>query len=331
MRWVGIDEAGYGPNLGPLVMTAVVVEADSKGDDPAALTIDPPSQFWDDLSTTVCRARGRDERFWVDDSKAVLKGGKGRDRLMATCLAALDAAGHRLPDSLTDLVETLCGAASSQAELERWLLPGGAGPIWPGSDLTARTVPRLVEKPLAPIGGKWRIAAIHSVVVGPERFNEGLTRHTSKAAVHFEAFQHLLRGIWELASDGRATHVRSDKHGGRHYYLEPLLAAFPETRIDRGKEGPALSEYTIKGPGRVLNLRLTPRADAHDGLVALSSIVSKTVREAWMDVFNAFWASQISGLKPTAGYPVDAARFRRAIEPASQALGVEPRLWWRDK
>ena len=27
MRWVGIDEAGYGPNLGPLVMTAVVAES----------------------------------------------------------------------------------------------------------------------------------------------------------------------------------------------------------------------------------------------------------------------------------------------------------------
>ena len=26
VRWVGIDEAGYGPNLGPLVMTAVIAE-----------------------------------------------------------------------------------------------------------------------------------------------------------------------------------------------------------------------------------------------------------------------------------------------------------------
>ena len=26
MCWAGIDEAGYGPNLGPLVMTAVIAE-----------------------------------------------------------------------------------------------------------------------------------------------------------------------------------------------------------------------------------------------------------------------------------------------------------------
>ena len=49
-----------------------------------------------------------------------------------------------------------------------------------------------------------------------------------------------------------------------------------------------------------------PRADQCDGLVALASIVSKTVRELWMDVFNEYWRGRIPGLRPTAGYPSDA-------------------------
>ena len=44
MLWVGIDEAGYGPNLGPLVMTAVV----------AAGPDDRRPDLWGDLSATMC-------------------------------------------------------------------------------------------------------------------------------------------------------------------------------------------------------------------------------------------------------------------------------------
>ncbi len=71
-------------------------------------------------------------------------------------------------------------------------------------------------------------------------------------------------------------------------------------------------------------MSLSPRADGGNGLVALASIVSKTVREVWMDVFNAYWLVRVPGLKPTAGYPVDAARFRRAIEPTARAAGLDP-------
>jgi len=172
---------------------------------------------------------------------------------------------------------------------------------------------------------------VRSVVVGPARFNAGLAASASKARVHFGAFAHLLGDVWARAEDGVETSVRADKHGGRHFYLEPLMEAFPDVWIDRGPEGPELSRYTLRGAGRRLSLSLAPRADAGDGLVALASIVSKAVREHWMDVFNAHWTTRLPDLRPTAGYPNDALRFRQAIEPECQARSLDPSLWWRLK
>ena len=101
--------------------------------------------------------------------------------------------------------------------------------------------------------------------------------------------------------------------------------------IDRGPEGPDLSQYTIRSGARRLDLRFQPRADGENGLVALASLISKALREHWMAAFNAYWQAVIPGLKPTAGYPVDAARFRAIIEPECQARGLELDQWWRKK
>jgi hypothetical protein len=46
---------------------------------------------------------------------------------------------------------------------------------------------------------------------------------------------------------------------------------------------------------------------------------------------SARWAARIPGLRPTAGYPGDSARFRRAIEADCLARGLDPSLWWRAK
>ncbi len=309
MLWVGIDEAGYGPNLGPLVMTAVVAE----GPD------DRPLDLWVDLASTVSRAGGPVDRLWVDDSKRVYKARKGRERLNAACLAVIAASGRGRPETFGALLEAVGAGTLDEVELSPWI----------------KADPRLESTSLPtidPLGGAhWRIVEARTVVVGPSRFNAGLGVDGSKAVVHFRAFAELLRHIWKRTSEGVATSVQGDKHGGRHYYLDSLVETFPGAWVDRGPEGPELSRYTIREGARRLDLGLCPRADAGDGLVALASLVSKSIREHWMDAFNNHWTDLIPGLKPTAGYPGDAARFRLAIEPHCQERGLDLLAWWRRK
>jgi hypothetical protein len=330
LRWAGIDEAGYGPNLGPMVMTAVVAESTTAvagpSGSPAVL------DFWRDLPTTVDRAGGDPARLWVDDSKAIYRGGKGRDRLELACLAAVHAAVGSLPTSHLELLKALGVDPCADAELSLWLDGRLDGSGWPTTG-HREAAERLCElRPLDPPHGGWRIISVRSVVFAPVRFNAGLEAHGVKSGVHFDAFIRLLAPLWELGADGVATSVCGDKHGGRHFYLPELSRAFPDTWIDRGPEGPELSRYLIRTGRRRLELTLLPRAEATDGLVALASMVSKTVRELWMDAFNAYWSARVPGLRPTAGYHTDAHRFRREIETAASVEHqLDLSVWWRSK
>jgi hypothetical protein len=243
----------------------------------------------------------------------------------------IDAAGCDPPRDPAGLLRALGAGSLETVELGRWLDSYGTGVRWLWAQPLQSLASRAARKHLEPAGHSWRIVAVRTVVLGPARFNLLLAKLESKARVHFSVFEELLRFAWELAGDGLATHLECDKHGGRHYYLEPLIEALPDTWIGRGVEGPELSRYSVRDEGRTMTLSLSPRADGSNGLVALASMVSKTVREVWMDHFNAFWARRLDGLRPTAGYPVDAARFRREIEELAGSLGLDPSLWWRRK
>jgi hypothetical protein len=308
-------------------MTAVIAESRTGNEKATGGKLD----FWSDLAATVDRAGGDPELLWVDDSKAIYCAGKGRDRLEMTCLAAVHAVAKVLPGCLEELLEILGAGSLDDAEVSLWVEPGS-------SDRShAWTAPRdqldslLSREPLCPGRASWRVVAVRSVVVGPAQFNRGLADHGLKSSVHYTAFERLLRDIWERAGDGARTRVLGDKHGGRHYYFQKLVQSFPEVWIDRECESAEFSRYTMRDGGRRLELSLMPRADKDDGLVALASIVSKTVRELWMDIFNAFWLARVPDLRPTAGYPTDALRFRSAIEAAAAALNHDPVIWWRTK
>ena len=77
-------------------------------------------------------------------------------------------------------------------------------------------------------------------------------------------------------------------------------------------------------------LRFQMKAEANFP-VALASLFCKYVRELSMQVFNEFWAEHVSGLKPTAGYPVDAVRFKQDIAEAQARLAITDDVLWRER
>ena len=64
---------------------------------------------------------------------------------------------------------------------------------------------------------------------------------------------------------------------------------------------------------------------------ALASMASKYLRELAMRALNAFWCGRSPGLRPTAGYPQDAKRFRADIAHALAELQIDDRVLWRVK
>ncbi|MFO0929927.1 MAG: hypothetical protein U0736_23380 [Gemmataceae bacterium] len=315
MAWiVGIDEAGYGPNLGPFVMTAVMCRVP---DDCGLVCL------WEHLAAVARRCRdGRDDRLVVDDSKAVYASGRGLIGLERGVHVVLPEA----PLHLAALVDQLCPVDHADLAAEVWY--SGTTPL--PTAATADDLHRLRERYHTHCGEQavtpWHV---RSVVVCPGRFNALTARANSKAAVVAEGFSRLLRWVYDQAGPGETVNLMSDKQGGRNAYARLIEDALPAGFVWVVEESAARSSYRVQTPDRRLELAFQPRADAESFCVAMASMVSKYVRELFMAEFNGFWQRHVPELKPTAGYPVDARRFLEAIRPVLDQLQVPVETIWR--
>jgi len=319
MAWrIGIDEAGYGPNLGPLVMTAVACRVP---DDLAE------ADLWLALGSAVCRKRPVQDRILVNDSKEVFSTSRGLGDLEATVLTILSAARSAPVNDIRCLLEYLCPTAEAELLQEIWFRGDTSLPLAAEGDAIAAHVEKLLGACQAQ-HLQW--GPLRTVVVCPSRFNDMVDREDSKAAVLAAALIELMR--WHLTQNGgEAVHVVVDKHGGRNRYAglvqEMASAGMPLIR----EEGALCSMYDVAGLDHPLRLTFRPRADSGDLCVALASMISKYLRELFMAEFNEFWQKEVPGVTPTAGYPVDAGRFFADIGPARLRLGVPDRQLWRQR
>jgi hypothetical protein len=174
----------------------------------------------------------------------------------------------------------------------------------------------------------WRVL---SALVCPPRFNALVDAAGTKGAVLGHALTRLLHGARTALPGAEGLAFFVDKHGGRNTYAPMIQDALPGGAVVVRQESMACSRYEVVGLGRELRLTFQPRAETECFCVALASMASKYLRELLMREFNRFWQEHVPDLRPTAGYPVDAARFLAAIRPAAQKLGIAEAALWRRK
>jgi hypothetical protein len=322
MPWVvGIDEAGYGPNLGPLVQAAVAVRLPDH--DPAG---------WETLKPHVRRCSEPDDgRLLIDDSKKVYSGGRGLGNLELGVMAFTMAGLSR--KFTKEFLNYVLWVNEVGLRTEHWFDPEAKCPI-----AAKHTAIRQASEAYVLAESERDMKCSHAVcLVIPSEFNRVVYETGSKAVVLGKGLVDLLSGMSRVgegcfppANSERIVFL-CDKLGGRNFYAAILQQAFPDGWVVAVRESAAESRYRIANLDREVEVVFRPRADAESVSVALASMLAKYLREVCMIQFNAFWRKHVPDITPTAGYPGDAKRFFDAIRPAMDKLGIPADAVWRKR
>lgn len=302
--YAGIDEAGYGPRLGPLCVAMTVFRVAGWADG------DPPPDMWRLLRPVVVRtpprAAGAAARVPVDDSKRLKLANSVKTRhplthLEAGVLPFLACMGRR-PASDRELLAALGAAPALHAWYAGDDLPA---PVSTTADRVAilanALAERLASRAIETLDMRCR-------VIGEGAFNEGVRAAGSKAAVSFGAVAELLRSVWDRFGQS-APRVVVDRQGGRQRYGDALRGAIPGAEVRTLGETEPRSTYEVSAGARRMVVHFEVESERRRLPAALASMTAKLVREAAMARFNRYWCARIPTLAPTAGYGTDAGRW----------------------
>ncbi|MEX2307683.1 MAG: hypothetical protein WD738_08835 [Pirellulales bacterium] len=363
---IGMDEAGYGPHYGPLVVAATAWEVPEEGfaghDSDDGEVASAGGELGGGTATAVRRAKRQSRHDGVDlyrllrnivaksaserriaiaDSKLLYHPGNGLRQLERGLHAVLQTMQQSL--GCWSAIVRFC-EADPDGHHQRVCWPDGFDcslPVDAALDELARLAARF-SRTCGATGV--RPLAIRARLVFPEQFNDLVAYYDSKGEALSHVTVGLLRELMDVICpsaviDGLppsafrpppSIYAVCDKHGGRNFYTALLQHHFSEHWIEPVFESHAVSRYEW-GPPEA-RVRVTFRVNGETFMpTALASMTAKYLRELAMRAFNEFWCARVPDLRPTAGYYRDSWRFKKEIAAKQRELGIDDHVLWRNR
>jgi ribonuclease HII len=309
---IGTDEAGYAPNLGPLVVSATAWQAPNR-------VFDFYTELAEEVHTEIVDG---DPRLVIADSKIAYRAGGSLDRLETAVLTLLGTCGL-VPRRISELLAEVCCSPVTIPDWYAWThdrLPLAARleGISRHRDVLSQ---RFSDKSLS-------LRRIVARLVFPDEFNSLVEQLGNKAAVLSAITLQLVAEL--LNSSHEDCLIVCDRHGGRARYA-PLVQQFLAPQwIQVDGETPTCSRYSWSTDGRKVEIHFQVGGESFLPTAA-ASMTAKYLREIMMAGWNEFWLRHDTELRPTAGYPGDASRFLHDVRPVMTRLGIGRESIWRSR
>jgi ribonuclease HII len=318
----GIDEAGFGPLLGPLVVSGVAFEL------PAELV---GADLWRALRPAVTKTiRKRHSGIAVGDSKKLYKPDLGIEQLERGVLGMFSTLTDRTA-SLRGLLGLLSPAVPALMEQYPWYR-GLDVPLPLRAEAAGlRIRSRVVAAAMA--DAQMRLAAIRCEVLHVGQFNALVRSTDNKATTLLDQTCRLIDWFWQHGCGGENLTVLVDRQGGRQHYLRVLQRLYESAAVKILAEQEEYSAYRLTMGPRVLEVHFMVQGENAHLPIALASMTSKYLRELFMHLENGYWRGQLAAgsLKPTAGYYLDGKRFLADIAEACERLNTPMDLLVRNR